>query len=151
MGHPAGDDPAGGVMPERVLSTCDACGTVVMAAPTGVRPSLMVHAAGCPLAGRKRCDWCGGPMKAKPRPEAETCQEKCRAARWKWLRGYGRVAPLVAGPRSGTRARSGLQVSYGRVCAVLARRLNLPPGIAEQVVREALSDRQRERLERRES
>jgi hypothetical protein len=149
-----------------LLSTCEACGAEAWSAPTGQQPEHMAHRGWCPfIHARRACDWCGGPLRADAQPTAETHGGRCRAARWKYRNQYGRNGN-TPGPRSGENARSGLQVSYGKAVDVLEAWLyRLYPITADEdneqdrreaarreaelVMKAALSEKQRKRLEAR--
>lgn len=118
----------------------------------------------------RRCEWCGSEL---PPRKSTTCTSKCRGGRHRWLHGIGNPpspppwvgSPLhdrmgeqgigqggeakAPGPRSGMNARSGLQVSVPKMRRLLMSRLNLTPEGATALLREALSDKQRARLEDR--
>jgi hypothetical protein len=144
----------------RVLSECSRCHAVVFA--SFEPPALMVHVEGCPLAGRQACEWCGGPMRERPEAKAVCCSDRCRAARWKWNRGYG-PKPAAKRRTNGTRrsGQSGLTVSYRKAVRALCHDLEAPLLYAgyslkdareaiEAALRSALSEKQRARLEARE-
>jgi hypothetical protein len=94
---------------------------------------------------------------------AETCNDKCRAAAWKAEHRYGRHDQVAgrANASTGTRKRSGLQVSYRRASALLAEWLhdNYPrddvdemdrwDALAEAILRPAMSERQLKQLDSR--
>jgi hypothetical protein len=50
-----------------------------------------------PRDGSRPCDWCGGPIPAGTRRDAETCSKRCRQARHRFARRSGRAAE-AAGP-----------------------------------------------------
>lgn len=114
------------------------------------------------------CEWCGGPLKPDAPANAVTCSDAHRALRWRWLngipRGRGRPpqppppgSPLLAGkqpapmPRRTRRSRSGLQLSWAKAVDALAAWMGEDRERAESVLKPALSDRQRERLEARDA
>jgi hypothetical protein len=141
--------------PPTVLSECPECAATVMAVPTGQQRRKMEHAATCELAVTRRwCEWCGGPMKENAPSHARTCKDRCRAAMWKWEKGYGTAAPRGS-VRTGRAKPSGLQVSYRKAVAAVAAHLQSANRCSDQVAQlnaehllsTALSEKQRARLD----
>jgi len=84
---------------------------------------------------------------------ARTCNDRCRAKAWKSRTNYGQHRQARA---NGPRKPSGLQVSFYKAVDVLAANLvfwlpadSSPDAEAEKILRAALSDRQRARLQER--
>lgn len=125
----------------------------------------------------RRCEWCGGEIPASKKPTTLTCSGEHKAKRWRFLNDYrgpngDRPAPeappwdespLLAAKaartrsRTGSRARSGAQVSFRKavneVAVAIADAFETTDAaaalIAARGLRAALSPRQRERLEAR--
>jgi hypothetical protein len=149
----------------KILSACSGCSADVFVPSPGDRPVPMAHDPGCAIADLEPCDWCGGPIESD-NPAAETCQGRCKAARWKWREGYGRPAALRAANRGTNRKRKGggprgVALPYRRttdeVAAALIdgtaqRRVDQgedPYLVAREIVTPAASAKDRERLSRR--
>jgi hypothetical protein len=103
------------------------------------------------------CEWCGASLSGR---QTVACSAAHKTKRHRWLHGIGHPpvrppwanSPLLTREptdRRGPRNRSGLQCSAPRIVRVLCGRLNLPEEAARAIVREALSDRQRARLDAR--
>src|SRR3978361_866081 len=132
--------------------------------------AILVDAASCPArVGTElfvACDWSG--CKAVLHPVrvaatgAKTCNELHRGRAWKERTRYGRHdAVVVRGRANGPHARkkpSGLQVSWGKAVEALADHFMLFEEVtpktarlmADEILRPALSDRQRALLDARE-
>lgn len=107
-----------------------------------------------------RCDWCNGPLTGK---QVVACSAGHRAYRRCWLLQIDRGPDLPAleppedsplwqlpdpRPASSVRSRSGLQVSAPKLVRIMVSRLGLGEEEATAIVREALPERQRQRLDR---
>lgn len=128
----------------KVLSECPECHAIVHASVEP--PTPMQHVDGCPFAvDRRACAWCGGPMAARPRENAECCQPVCRVTRWRWdnrrlPKGYAPKRPTRgrSSRTNGTRraSRSGRQIAFGRAVEAVTALLRAHTAATPETARE---------------
>lgn len=146
---------------------CPSCGygTVL----DGAGAAILVHAASCPERRDEQYVGCDNadcrkvldPKRVRVHG-AKTCDDKCRAAAWKQKTGYGRPRKRA----NGKQKASGLQLSYRKAQAALVDHLlgSSLDGVdwaeaaaaracaltmAAEILRPALSEKQRKQLEAR--
>lgn len=146
-------------------ATCADCGYGTVPGTFGA--PFLVHAANCPRVDRdttayvackdRSCRRVLDPARVRSHGAQHCPGEKCRARAWKAEREYG---PRVSARNGQRRATSGLQVSYHKAVESVALIISDLQGwdpygdrarsYADRALREALSVRQRAKLDRRE-